>query len=332
MRVTAANSAGSTTADSTQTQVVTVDECLAAGQHLAAGDQRPAQQGQTLSASAGSWSNSPTSFGYQWRRCSSSGSSCADIPSATSRATPSRQPTSAHAPHARHRSEQRRQRDRRLDADAGRHCGRRRRRRWRRRRRRVGRRRGGSDELGRAHDHRPRPPRRDAERVDRQLERQPDRLLLPVVAMRPDRLELCPDRRSRPRAPTRCEGRRRLDAARVGDRHNAGGAGSAMSAPTAEVSALAPTMLARPVIRGTLRVGKTLVAGGDRWTEALTRRSYTWLRCGPRAAAASRSRARGRARTSSAPPTSPCDPRRRDGLESGGSTKSVSLATAPVRR
>ena len=32
-----------------------------------------AQQGQTLSASAGTWSNSPTSYAYQWKRCDTSG-------------------------------------------------------------------------------------------------------------------------------------------------------------------------------------------------------------------------------------------------------------------
>ncbi len=43
----------------------------------------PAQVGQSLSATPGSWSNAPSSFGYQWRRCNTSGAACADIGSAT---------------------------------------------------------------------------------------------------------------------------------------------------------------------------------------------------------------------------------------------------------
>src|SRR5262249_46915644 len=45
-----------------------------------------AQQGQTLSATAGTWSGSPTSFAYRWRNCDTSGSNCVDIAGATSAA------------------------------------------------------------------------------------------------------------------------------------------------------------------------------------------------------------------------------------------------------
>lgn|SRR5581483_5263206 len=43
------------------------------------------QVGETVTAGNGLWSNNPTSFTYQWQRCSSSGSSCADIDNATSK-------------------------------------------------------------------------------------------------------------------------------------------------------------------------------------------------------------------------------------------------------
>ncbi len=42
------------------------------------------QQGQMLTASTGTWSGSPTSYAYQWRRCDAGGSNCAAITAATS--------------------------------------------------------------------------------------------------------------------------------------------------------------------------------------------------------------------------------------------------------
>lgn len=42
-----------------------------------------ARDGSTLNASKGSWSNSPTSYTYQWQRCNSSGGGCQPIASAT---------------------------------------------------------------------------------------------------------------------------------------------------------------------------------------------------------------------------------------------------------
>src|SRR5262249_27936605 len=36
-----------------------------------------------LASSQGSWNGSPTSFSYQWQRCSAAGTSCANIPGAT---------------------------------------------------------------------------------------------------------------------------------------------------------------------------------------------------------------------------------------------------------
>lgn len=40
--------------------------------------------GQALSTTDGTWSGSPSSYAYQWRRCDASGASCADISGATS--------------------------------------------------------------------------------------------------------------------------------------------------------------------------------------------------------------------------------------------------------
>jgi hypothetical protein len=41
------------------------------------------QQGKTLTAGNGVWTNTPTSFTYQWQRCNADGSSCVNIATAT---------------------------------------------------------------------------------------------------------------------------------------------------------------------------------------------------------------------------------------------------------
>jgi hypothetical protein len=43
------------------------------------------QAGKTVNAGNGVWSNDPTSFTYQWQRCNSSGTGCADVKDATSK-------------------------------------------------------------------------------------------------------------------------------------------------------------------------------------------------------------------------------------------------------
>src|SRR5437773_9520203 len=43
-----------------------------------------AQQGQTLTASAGTWSGKSLSYSFQWLRCDSTGAACGAIASATS--------------------------------------------------------------------------------------------------------------------------------------------------------------------------------------------------------------------------------------------------------
>jgi chitodextrinase len=42
-----------------------------------------AQQGQTLTATTGSWTGNPTSFSFQWQRCDAGGASCVAVTGAT---------------------------------------------------------------------------------------------------------------------------------------------------------------------------------------------------------------------------------------------------------
>jgi hypothetical protein len=79
--VTATNLAGSSTAASAQTAVVSA----AAPSNVAPPSiTGTAQDGQTLTANTGSWSGTPPiSYAYQWRSCNPAGAGCADIAGAT---------------------------------------------------------------------------------------------------------------------------------------------------------------------------------------------------------------------------------------------------------
>jgi uncharacterized repeat protein (TIGR01451 family) len=78
--VTGTNGSGSASATSAQTAAVT----LAPANTVAPSITGTPQVGQILTANPGTWTGSPApTYGYQWRRCDSSGASCTDIPGAT---------------------------------------------------------------------------------------------------------------------------------------------------------------------------------------------------------------------------------------------------------
>ena len=78
--VTATNGGGSASATSAQTG--TAPRPAAPVNSAVPTVSGTAQQGDTLTASNGSWSNSPSSYGYQWQDCVSS-SSCSNVSGAT---------------------------------------------------------------------------------------------------------------------------------------------------------------------------------------------------------------------------------------------------------
>jgi hypothetical protein len=78
VRVTAKNAFGSNDATSAPTAVVAPAGALPANTVLPV-ISGTVQDGQNLTASTGTWSNSPTKFAYQWLRCDSAGNSCATI-------------------------------------------------------------------------------------------------------------------------------------------------------------------------------------------------------------------------------------------------------------
>lgn len=80
--VTATNATGSSSASSSASEVVQA-RGNAPANTAAPAISGTAAVGQALTASAGTWNNSPTSFAYQWQRCNAAGAACTNIAGAT---------------------------------------------------------------------------------------------------------------------------------------------------------------------------------------------------------------------------------------------------------
>lgn len=78
--VTATNAGGSTPATSAATAVVVPPAPVNTVPPAVSGT---TQDGQVLSTSTGSWTDNPTAYAYQWRRCDGAGNNCVDIAGAT---------------------------------------------------------------------------------------------------------------------------------------------------------------------------------------------------------------------------------------------------------
>jgi hypothetical protein len=76
VRVTASNAGGHAAATSDPSEPVSIAAPVNMGLPSISGT---VQQGQTLSTSNGTWSNSPDSFAYQWEQCDSAGAVCSPI-------------------------------------------------------------------------------------------------------------------------------------------------------------------------------------------------------------------------------------------------------------
>jgi hypothetical protein len=83
VRVTAVNADGATDARSAQTQVVQQSTTAAPRNTARPSVTGDTTVGQELTADTGTWTNNPTSYAYQWRRCDTSPFQCLAVNGAT---------------------------------------------------------------------------------------------------------------------------------------------------------------------------------------------------------------------------------------------------------
>jgi len=83
VRVTAVNSEGANTARSGQTAVVQSNTAAAPRNSSRPSVSGDTTVGQELTADTGTWTNNPTSYTYQWRRCDTNPFQCVDVNGAT---------------------------------------------------------------------------------------------------------------------------------------------------------------------------------------------------------------------------------------------------------